>query len=155
MMDAIMGAVGGVRAAIDAVRGINSKLTAVEIAEVKQVLLERLGEAQIALGDARENLQTARDQLRTLEAEVVRLKDWSAEAENYALADTGRGAVAYLPKGVEPSPKSGAWLCPHCFADFKKSHLIPEDRGPYWVLRCHPCKFEIITNGRKLDQKGR
>jgi hypothetical protein len=155
MIETISGALTGLSGALEIAKGINSKITAVEMAEAKSELLERLSTVQIALAEATQEVLSAQERIRTLEAEIVQLKEWDAEAESYELADTGAGALAYLPKGAEGNYKSGHWLCPNCFSERKKSLLIPQNPGPYWMLRCHPCGLEIVTMGRRIEGRGR
>lgn len=149
MIDGIVAALGGVKGAIDLVRGISATIDAAQIAEIKLGLLDRLGEAQVSLADAREQEQLARERIRALEAENAQLREWDANVEDYELADTGLGALAYIPKGADRSPQSGHWHCPNCFANRKKSMMIPESPGPYGFLKCHPCKLEILVFGYK------
>lgn len=151
VMETISVGFGGLKTAIDTVKGINSTINAVAIAEAKALIISSLIDAQHGLLDAQRELLENTDTIRALEAKIVQLEDWSAEAERYELADTRQGALAYRLKGTEPNGDSGEWLCPNCFANGKKSHLIPERHFPgrVHVLRCHPCGLELITQGHR------
>lgn len=147
MMDAIVGAVGGVKGAMDIAKGLQAALSKADLLEVRIGLMERLSEAQIAIAQAAEDLQACRERVRALEAENTQLKTFDADVENYELKDTGRGAMAYIAKDAPEEPKYGHWLCPNCFSNRKKSLMIPEDRGAYGMLHCHPCGLDLHVFG--------
>jgi hypothetical protein len=86
-----------------------------------------------------------------LEAEVVRLKDWSAEKERYELKTHGKnGILAYaLKETVQPTEPAHS-LCPDCFSNNKKTILQPEsyyDHGTKQLLVCHACSWRAYTMG--------
>lgn len=149
MMDAIAGAVGGVKGAMDIAKGIQATLSKVELAEVRLNLMERLGDAHLAMLQAVEDLQACRAKNSALEAEIAQLKAFDADVENYELADTGRGAMAYRAKDAPAAEKYGHWHCPHCFERREKSRMTPDDRGAYGLLKCHACKLELHVFGHR------
>lgn len=145
MIESVVGAVAGVKGAMDIAKGLQTALSKIELAEVRINLMERLGEAQVAIAQAAEDLQACRARVRTLEAENMELKAFDADIENYELQDTGRGALAYFPKGATPTPESGRWLCPNCLTDRKKSLLIPREESYSKGLKCHRCGWAART----------
>lgn len=68
------------------------------------------------------------DDKRDLEAELVRLKDWAAERERYALVRLWdySPAVAYGLLESKSNGQPAHFLCANCFDQTKKSFL-----GPY------------------------
>lgn len=142
------------KAAKEIVQGLNALKTEVAVNEAKVALQNLLLEAHQALFAAQEAEAADARRVRALEAEIVELKDWSAEAERYELADTGRGALAYRLKESMKAGEPEHWLCPTCFGQRKKSYLQPETYsvGRVEVLRCAPCKNEIIVNGLKAGR---
>lgn len=149
MIESIAGAIGGVKGAMDIAKGLQATLTKVELAEARLNLMEKLSEAQIAIAQTREDLQACRDQVHALQAHIAQLEAFDADIENYELADTGRGALAYRPKDAPEAEEYGHWHCPHCFDRRQKSRMIPEDRGAYGLLRCHACKLDLHIFGHR------
>lgn len=149
MIAEIGGGLAALKGAIDVAKGLNATLDAVKIAEVRIELLSRLSEAQIALSDAREEIGQLREDNRALTAEVAKKEDFAAELETYELKSTGKGALAYHPKGIAEHVTDGHWLCPNCAAQGRKSLMYCEGRGPYTALLCHPCGLELVVNGHK------
>lgn len=157
MMMTISAGLGGLKSAIDAVKGIGTAVTDIKVAEAKSEVIGHLITAQQAMLDAQQTLLEDTDTIRALEAEIMKLKDWSAEAERYQPVDTGQGAIAYSLKSDMKTGEPEHWLCPNCFANRKKSYLQPEVLavGRVHILRCHPCGMEIITHGLRQDQLAR
>lgn len=151
MLELIGGGLSSLSAALDIAKGLNGTINEARIAEVKLDLIGRIMDAKEALLAAQEEKLATRDRISALEAEIAKLKDWSAEAERYELANTGQGGLAYREKGTVPSGQDGDWLCPNCFQNGKKSHLLPETltAGRTHYLRCHPCGMEILTRGTR------
>ena len=107
--------------------------------------------------DAQRGLSASLETIDELEKEIVRLKDWAAEKQNYELAVTGQGSLAYkLKEGVEP-PQPAHWICPQCYEDGKKSILKHETLpvGRAETLVCHRCGYDVVTRGVRHDQKQR
>lgn len=158
MITAITEAFTCVNAAKDLVKAFDGVRTEAAIMGVKMELLGHLLSTQQNLLDAQQQTGALSARIAELEQQIVSMKDWSAEAEGYELADTGGGALAYRAKGTEPTRESGQWLCPNCFGAKQKSYLIPEilALGRTGILRCHPCQLEIITRGNRMPpQSGR
>lgn len=155
MLTEIGAGLGALKGAIDIAKGLNATLDAIKLAEVRIELLTLLGDARIALDDAREEIGQVREELRALKAKVAEQDQFTADLEAYELKPTGRGALAYHPKGLAPDLGDGRWLCPNCAAQSRKSHMYAEGRGPYSVLECHPCGLELVVNGRKPYTGGR
>lgn len=153
MVDAISGGIGGIKAAIEAVKGLNATITEAKVAEAKMTIINHLITAQQALLDNQATLLANTDDIRALEAEIRTLGDWSVEAAAYEPADTGQGARAYRLKGASAASEAEIWLCPNCFHNRKKSFLQPETLavGRTHILRCHPCGQEIITRGVRQE----
>lgn len=154
MIDLISTGLSSLNSAHELLKALDGAKTTAAILDVKLDLQRHLLTAHQALFDAQQSKARDAEAIRALEAEIVKLKEWDAEAEGYELADTGRGALAYRLKGTEPDSESGHWLCPNCFTNRKKSLLIPQNHGPWLGLHCHPCKLEIVAMGRRLDTDG-
>lgn len=89
--------------------------------------------------------------VKALEDECVRLKDWSAEKEGYALAEVAAGVFVYLPKERMGTIQATHKLCCHCFEAGHKS-LLQQARNAQLVftLSCHECRA-VLEFRRYLD----
>lgn len=150
--ETIIGGLEGLKNAMDAVKGLNGAITEGKIAEAKAALLTDLSNANFGLIDAQRLLLEDTDTIRALEAEIVKLKDWNAEAQRYELADAGLGSVAYRLKPEEGMGEPAHWLCPNCFAESKKSFLVPETQQWVKLLICHRCKWDAAIHGRSSQR---
>ena len=83
---------------------------------------------------------------RELEAEIVQLKDWSAEREKYKLTEVAAGVFAQVEKGYMGNLQSAHKFCATCFNHGIKTPLqlgrITE--GRQLSLTCAPCKSTVI-----------
>lgn len=126
---------------------------ALALAEVTRQLTSTLSD----LAQAQQAQLALLQDKATLEADVVRLKDWSDDKSRYELREHGRNrALAYAVKtesqGVEPAHS----LCPDCFADTKKSVLQPVKRAPGLanVLLCQRCGWEAYLDSHWRAEHG-
>ena len=118
-----------------------SRDVSAKIFEMNAVILSTQSSALTA--QARE-MELA-DRVRKLEEEVVHLKDWDVQKDNYELQCLAGTAFAYTVKeGVEASGPPH-WLCQPCFEISKKSVLQMRkrlERG-FGVWGCSVCNAEI------------
>ena len=82
-----------------------------------------------------------------LEKELVDLKDFRREKQNYQLQALGNTAFAYVYKPPVDSTTPIHWLCSTCCDKDRKSILqyhgedFPRERKSVW--KCHLCNSEI------------
>lgn len=148
MLTEIKAGYDGAKAALDILKGVQSLQS--ETAKNQAVI-----EVQRLIIEAQQGLSVSVRQIEKLEADIARLKDWSAQKERYELADTGQGSLAYkLKEGVEP-PEPTHWICPHCYEDGRKSILKHESLfvGRAETLVCHRCGFDVLTRGVRHEQR--
>lgn len=145
MIEVISGSIASLKGAIDIAKGMNATLDAVKLAEVRMDLLMRLSEVQMALAQAREEISLCRSENMALKAELEQARKWNSRAEEYELAEAGRGAMAYRLKDAHAASQPAHWLCPNCFEEKRASFLIPERRNMMQVLHCKPCGYLIAT----------
>jgi hypothetical protein len=150
-------AYSGLKSAIETLKGLNTIITDGKIAAAKSEVTGQFISVQLAMLEAVEKMQADAQIIGMLKTEIVQLKDWNAEAENYETADTGQGGIAYRPKASVSGSEKSHWLCPTCFHNRKASFLQPETLavGRVEILRCHPCGQEIITCGSRQPTTGR
>ena len=142
----IKAAYDSAKAAFQIAEGISSLKTETAV-NAAVIDLQRL------VVDAQRGLSASLETIDELEKEIVRLKDWSAEKQRYELADAGEGSFAYkLKEGVEP-PEPLHWICPHCYQKGEKAIMKHEDLpvGRCEVLACHPCGYEIVMSGKRME----
>jgi hypothetical protein len=81
---------------------------------------------------------------RDLEAQCVRLKDWSGEKQNYTCRAVAQGIFAYVHKEVVTDFENAHKYCSTCFENGEKSILQQSDEGGLdWSLNCPRCKFKV------------
>jgi len=112
--------------------------------ELQGVILEAMNQAI----ESREAYASQIDRVRTLEAEVTRLKAWDAEKQNYELKRVGDSAVAYMLKPDKRGTEPAHWLCATCFANGQKSFLNPTgaSAGREWIYKCITCGAQTVCS---------
>lgn len=144
-LEPIAAGLGSLKAAYDLAKGMNAANTQATVNDVKITLQQHILDAQDALTTAKEEKLEATEYIRKLEAEIVRLKDWSGELERYALKKFYPGTLAYV---LEPDMSNGEplhMLCKQCSDQTKKSTLqaTSEVVNRYRIFRCPTCKNEL------------
>lgn len=83
--------------------------------------------------------------VQELEQEVMRLKDWSAEAQQYEALEIARGVFAHVKKDRVGTLQSAHKLCSNCFHQNRKSLLQRfREPGRDEGLVCHRCEKKIV-----------
>ena len=82
------------------------------------------------------------------EEEVMQIKGWNVEKEDYELQSIGGTAFAYMMKECVNTSKAKHWLCQPCFENAKKSVLQGKEhpitgRGQFWA--CNTCNTDILV----------
>ena len=117
----------------------------------------KIGEANAKILEAqRFALATQSDQFSLskrvgdLEKELVDLKDFRREKQNYELQSIGDTAFAYVYKPPVESAKPPHWLCSTCCDQDRKSTLQFQGRDlinfGMNIWKCHLCNSEIRVN---------
>ena len=155
VMVTIGAAYAGLKEALGIVQGLNATNTQVQINDAKIPLQEHILNAQMALTTANETQAAAAERIRSFEQEIVRLKDWSGEKENYELKALGRGAFAYMLKPAVRGAEPAHWLCTRCYGDGKKS--IMQGQGTAKERRdmvhgCPLCKATLTVRHWTVPQ---
>jgi hypothetical protein len=143
----IAAAVTGIRAALDMAKAMvglrDAEAFRAKSIELQGVVLEAFQKAI----EAREVYSVQADRIRTLETEVANLKAWDTEKQKYELKPNYLGAVTYMLKPDARGTEPPHWLCPNCYAEGKKSFLLPTDRGSshvHRIYKCGTCKTESM-----------
>jgi phage FluMu protein Com len=90
---------------------------------------------------------TLLEQVRNLEAQIVKLEAWNAEKQRYELTDVGVGVFTYI---VKPSMKGAQpihCICSECFERGHKS-ILQQEANTYGsvTLKCPKCKTGITAS---------
>ncbi|WP_260928202.1 hypothetical protein [Novosphingobium sp. 9] len=173
MLAELSAALGSLKAMSDIVKGLNASFTEAKLNEVKLDFQRALIEATQALANAQASEAAAAARIRDLEDQIVKLKDWSAEKERYALHDIGRGAFAYVPKLGMENAEPPHWLCVNCFDHGRKSALQNKgngvgnrtiaERGLDKTFACNHCSASIqvswnnnpVSDRNAMEKKAR
>ena len=147
MIFELSAAYNGLKAAGDIIAGLDAARTEVAVSTAKLELMRHLMDVNAALSQAQQAQAAMAASERDLKDELSRLRDWSAEADTYELADIGGGKLVYRKKrgmeGVEPAHS----LCANCFGSKEKSYLQPVSHAGYNSLDCQRCGASIVTRG--------
>lgn len=112
--------------------------------ELQGLILEFLNKAI----EAREAQSAQLNMISALETEISRLKEWTAEKQQYDLIPIGRGGVAFMLKPEARGGKAPHWLCPTCFEAGKKSFFQPAITASGFGARveCKICESVVATS---------
>jgi hypothetical protein len=128
-----------------------------KVIELQSVIIT----AQSQTMSIQQNSTALEARIRELEAECMRLKDWSAEKQNYSYRAIARGVFAYVQKQVVSNFQQAHKYCCNCFDQGEKS-LLQETMRPYestYRLICPRCHFSVdfvvylqqnLLNDRKM-----
>lgn len=112
-----------------------------------QLMQAKVIELNTQIFDALDKALTAKqehaalvERIRDLEKEIVGLKAWDTENENYELRNLAGASVVYAPKDSMKGGGRAHYLCANCYSDRKKSFL--QQVGP--VLHCARCSAKIM-----------
>jgi len=145
MMDWVMGAYGGIKAATDITQSMLTLKTdaavTTKVVELNGVLLGLQG--QLNSAHAEHTALTGR--IRDLEAEVAQFKNWEQEKERYQLHQFPTGTLAYRIKPAMQGSEPPHDLCANCYQNGVKSILQACEDGWYKALKCHRCGSVIRT----------
>lgn len=89
------------------------------------------------------------ERVRTLEAELTRLKEWDAGKGEYRLQAIGTGAFAYVYQPGPDREEPPHWLCVKCYDKRHKSILQLKGAmatGRMNVWACPECRSEITVS---------
>ena len=111
---------------------------------VSEVNAKLMQATAIALA-SQEKQATLSARVQELEKEIVNLKDWDTESQQYDAREIARGVFVYLHKDAVGPMHSMHKFCSNCFAQgikslLQQSHEEQRQRG----LNCHRCKSKMI-----------
>ena len=118
-----------------------------DFAQVNSKMIELQGAIIIAQQQAigiQQGYSALEAKTRELEAECMRLKDWSSEKEKYTAREIASGVFAYVENGVVDDFEQAHKYCSNCFDQGQKS-LLQKFRGEKGGIgvKCPRCKFEV------------
>jgi hypothetical protein len=142
MVAEVFAGLGALKSAFDLAKGLKEVDNVARRNEVAIELQEKILGAQSAQASLLERVDK-------LEKEVIDLKAWDAEKENYELNSIGDGVFAYAEKETMRGTEPAHYLCANCFTEGQKSILQKEitDVGRWTVLVCPKCATEIWPDG--------
>lgn len=150
----LSGAIGGLKTALDIVKGLKSTADAVAINDAKIGLQGAIIDAQQGLMTAQEAQSAHLARIDKLEQDIVRLKNWAAEQKRYELSAIGGAAFAYILKDGMENGEPPHWLCQTCFQSghkhilqFVKTVQTNGGRGTKSEWKCNSCSA-VIHAGR-------
>jgi hypothetical protein len=142
----ISGAWVGVKTSLQV---LQSAIELRDAAKIQGAIIElqtKILDAQGLAIEAQQKQSTLIDQIRSLEAEIADLKNWTAEKEQYKLEEVTVGFMAYVLKEAPQPGEPEHLLCTNCFQTGKKSILQKEKTpGRETKIMCPHCHTQIQT----------
>lgn len=152
----IGGAMGGLKAALEVIKGLKSTADAVAINDAKIALQGAIIEAQGGLMAAQEAHSANLQRIDELEKQLAASKNWETEKQRYYLATVDAGAVAYIHKPGMEGDEAPVWLCQPCFDEQHKSSLQLKDPNAgkngardYHRYACNRCSGDVVVRYSK------
>lgn len=144
-MDAssVMAAYNGLKFAKDSLTTLVQGKIEIESQAKVMAALEKLGGAQDALFQMRDELFTLQAENVRLQQEIERNNAWKERLGSYELIKTSGGAVVYKFKG---QPEHFA--CPSC-TNNHKLEILQDNRTMSGKYRCTGCKAEYPVDPRE------
>ena len=115
------------------------------VSAVSEVSAKLMAATAVALAGQEKQAALA-SRVGDLEKELVQIKNWEAEANNYESLEVSRGIFAYVIKGNVQPLCSAHKLCSNCFHQYKKSFLQESrDSAPprHYTLSCDRCSSRL------------
>lgn len=139
-------ALASLKTALDIAKGVKDLNDATSRQRASIELMEKIVTAQ---GAQSELIQ----EVRELETEVTRLKDWSADKARYELKDIGLGSIAYSVKAGMDNGEPPHSICANCYGKNKKSFLQRRQHvvGRAITMDCHECGSVLVIQGVLRD----
>lgn len=148
----IGGAIGGLKAALDVVKGLKATADSVAINDAKIALQSAIIDAQSGLLAAQEAQTANLKRIEQLEQQLAASEDWEAEKQRYQLKNIDSGAVAYVHKPGMENGEAPVWYCQPCFEERHKSSLQLKDPNAgsggsrtHHRYACNRCKGDVIV----------
>ena len=113
-----------------------------QLIEFQQALIQ----VQTSAYAAQVNNSSLLSHNQELEKEIVSLKDWSAEKQNYEVLEIASGIFAYVAKDNVQTLQSTHKFCTACFEKGIKTFLQQQhvDVGRKLSLTCNQCKYTLV-----------
>lgn len=90
-----------------------------------------------------------------LEKELIEIKNWNAESENYELHEIAAGSFVMASLSNENSSAPAHWLCVNCYQKRQKS-VLQYESYPYqgMIYSCPNCKNTVIDHSKSYNPYG-
>lgn len=146
MMDWVMGAYSGIKAATDITQSMLTLKTDAavtsKVIELNGVLLGLQGQ----LNSAHTEHTVLGNRIRELEAEIAKFVSWEHEKTRYDLHQSETGTFAYKVKAEVIGAGPAYCICANCYEKGVKALLQACRDGYYNALKCHNCDSLIRTD---------
>ena len=144
VMTAAATALGSIKAAYDLAKGAHSLQVSTEVRLAITDMLDKLVDAKRDAHEALEREESLLQRVRELETEIGRLKEQTADLENYEPKSFYPGVTAYVLKASLTAGRHPHKLCSNCYANGLKSELNPTTKieRRYRQHICASCKTQ-------------
>lgn len=149
----LAGAFSSLNSAVKFLQTLNSIKTAAELNEVKVRLQADILQGQQGLFEAQQAQASALSRIADLEQQIMDMKKWNADKQNYELVEILPAGFAYMEKIEMGSGQPAHWLCANCFEQSQKSILqLKKEARPWATYHCNRCSAEMTVFSRSRPQ---
>jgi hypothetical protein len=142
----IVSAIESAKALRELLKAANSLSNYNEIvAAVSEVSAKLMDATGVALA-SQEKQSLLAQRVRDLEEELVKLKDWEAQAKNYSLIEVASGVFTYLYKPTMQSDQPRHWACAKCFQE-RKLFVLQRQHPPSYLCQNYGSKISPFKDG--------
>ena len=142
----ISSAIASAKVALDIAKAAHGLSNYNELVAAVSEVNTKLVDATVVTLASLEKQSALASRVGDLEKELVQIKNWKAEADNYEILEVARGVFAYVIKGNVQPLHSAHKFCSNCFHQYKKSFLQESrDTTPprHFVLSCGGCPSRL------------
>lgn len=140
----IQGTISGLKVAGDLAKGLLDLKSLADVQGRVIDLQSAILAAQASALSANADQASMAEEIRSLKADLLRVKDWEREKLRYKLVSPWEGAVLYALKLSQVLKEPPHWLCTRCYGEGRKSILNSyQRRGENGVVACPVCKSEV------------
>ena len=144
---AVSAAIGVVRLARDALKGLKQMGLSSEHKEAVQTALDQLGDVQDRISDIQSESIDLREENAALRQQISDADTWSERIENYSLFKTPGGAHVYR---AVPEDGPTHYACPACVENLA-IQVLQDERSYFGTYSCPACKAEYLVNHKQSD----
>ena len=145
----IQGTIAGLKTASDIAKGFLDLKTMTDVQGKVIELQSAILAAQSSALSANADQAAMAEEIRSLKAELERVKAWERQKERYQMHAPWEGATVYALKESQKGTDPAHWICTQCYELGKRSILQHHARTGGWASYvCGVCRSEVQSPWR-------